>query len=214
MDHYRNLGLPNNASTDRVKTAYRKLAKKYHPDKNKSLGASDKFISINNSYEYIISGKGDHALNTYKYYAQEANTPKGNPINEFDLNGDGKLDQEEYRAMKKHKLEEAARTFYNLHETSSEYRQKLWLDYFLTFSIALGFLVLGAWLAVFASKPNIEKNQQGAPLIMSLIVLFFFSIPLIGLLSGQFGTKGHKTYVKIIRKFYDPKFKILGLFNF
>ena len=42
-DHYDVLGVPRSADADQIKSAYRKLARKYHPDVNKSAGAADKF---------------------------------------------------------------------------------------------------------------------------------------------------------------------------
>ena len=48
--HYRTLGLPVGASKERIKKAYRKLAMLYHPDKNQSQKAHEKFILINEAY--------------------------------------------------------------------------------------------------------------------------------------------------------------------
>ena len=53
-NYYKILGLPNNASKDAVKKAYRKLAMKYHPDKNEAKSAHEKFILINEAYAYLI----------------------------------------------------------------------------------------------------------------------------------------------------------------
>jgi len=45
-DYYEVLGVPKNASKDDIKNMYRKLALQYHPDRNKSKGAEEKFKEI------------------------------------------------------------------------------------------------------------------------------------------------------------------------
>ena len=42
MDYYLELGVSKHASEQEIKLAYRTLAKKYHPDRNKALDAEDK----------------------------------------------------------------------------------------------------------------------------------------------------------------------------
>lgn len=49
-DYYEILGVPRNASTEDIKTAFRKLARQYHPDVSKEANAEEKFKEINEAY--------------------------------------------------------------------------------------------------------------------------------------------------------------------
>ena len=53
MDYYQTLGISKDASTKEIKTAYRKLAFKYHPDKNKEGNSEEKFKQIVNAYSIL-----------------------------------------------------------------------------------------------------------------------------------------------------------------
>ena len=55
-DYYEILGVARDADTAAIKSAYRKLARKYHPDVNKTKEAEEKFKDINEAYE-VLSDK-------------------------------------------------------------------------------------------------------------------------------------------------------------
>ena len=53
-DYHKVLGLTPGASEKQIKTAYRKLALKYHPDRNSAPGAKRKFHEITLAYDYLL----------------------------------------------------------------------------------------------------------------------------------------------------------------
>lgn len=67
-DYYKILGIPRSATDDEIKKAYRKLALRYHPDKNKSPNAEEKFKEVAEAYE-VLSDKSKRDL--YDKYGEE-----------------------------------------------------------------------------------------------------------------------------------------------
>ncbi|MCX6769498.1 MAG: molecular chaperone DnaJ [Candidatus Micrarchaeota archaeon] len=64
-DYYEILGVPRDASKDQLKDAYRTLALKFHPDRNKDSGAEEKFKEISEAYAVLSD---DQKRATYDQY--------------------------------------------------------------------------------------------------------------------------------------------------
>lgn len=64
-DYYDTLGIPRGSSIDDVKKAYRKLARKYHPDVDKSPGAEEHFKKINEAYQVLSDPQKKQAYDQF-----------------------------------------------------------------------------------------------------------------------------------------------------
>ncbi|HUD44242.1 MAG TPA: J domain-containing protein [Patescibacteria group bacterium] len=71
QDYYSILGVNKSASASEIKSAYRKLALQYHPDRNKTKEAEEKFKEINKAYEVLSDAQKKQAYDQYGHAAFE-----------------------------------------------------------------------------------------------------------------------------------------------
>lgn len=67
QDYYETLGLDQNATKEDIKRAYRRLALKYHPDRNKSSDAKEKFQEISEAHSFLIDDEKRNRHDTFGY---------------------------------------------------------------------------------------------------------------------------------------------------
>ena len=72
-DYYEILGVGKNASDEEIKKAFRKLALEFHPDRNKSKGAEDKFKEINEAYQVLSDPEKRNSYDQFGHDGVKAN---------------------------------------------------------------------------------------------------------------------------------------------
>src|SRR5213592_4701464 len=78
QDYYEVLGVPRRASLKDIRSAFRKLARKYHPDLNPGDKASEeKFKQVQEAYDVLSDAKKRQVYYQYGFYSD--NFPPGGP---------------------------------------------------------------------------------------------------------------------------------------
>ncbi|KAG6908330.1 hypothetical protein DXG01_005241 [Tephrocybe rancida] len=84
-DLYKVLGLHKSASDKDIRYAYKKLSKKYHPDKNKDPDAGDKFVEIAHAYEVLSDTTKRPIYDQYGEEGLKAHEGGQHQANPFDM---------------------------------------------------------------------------------------------------------------------------------
>jgi curved DNA-binding protein len=106
-DYYKILGVPQTATTEEIKRAYRKLAVKYHPDKTRGdKAANEKFLEINDAHQVLSDPekrkKYDQFGADFKQYEESGAQPGGFDWSKYAVAGGARkqgVNPEEFESM-------------------------------------------------------------------------------------------------------------------
>lgn len=96
-DYYEILGLEKTASQADIKSAYRKAALKYHPDRNKEKDAEAKFKEINEAYQVLSDKQKRQTYDQFGHAAFDPSSGMGGgagPFSGFDFSGFGRANEQ------------------------------------------------------------------------------------------------------------------------
>ncbi|CRG96420.1 DnaJ protein, putative [Plasmodium gallinaceum] len=98
-NYYEILGIPKNSNDETIRSAYKKLAKLYHPDKNKEKGAEEAFKKVSKAFQHLINKEKRYEYDnnseedihqnfrtTHYYYNDDSFTPEDLFRNFFGIN--------------------------------------------------------------------------------------------------------------------------------
>ena len=80
QDYYETLGVPRNSAPDDIRKAYRRLARKYHPDLNPGDKASeDRFKQVQEAYDILSDQKKRQMYDQLGFYSENGYPGAGAP---------------------------------------------------------------------------------------------------------------------------------------
>ena len=92
MDYYKELGVSRTATSNDIRTAYKRLALLWHPDRNKAKDAEEKFKKIKQAYDVLIDDQQrrdyDQQQQNRKSHKNRSSYPSSNM--KYSQNNEGK----------------------------------------------------------------------------------------------------------------------------
>lgn len=159
-DYHKVLGLPQGATDKQIKAAYRKLAFKYHPDRNSSTGAAQHFQEITEAYDYLLAHP-DHG-------APQASSYEDTLANEIIRRERAKMQEQARARREKRKKEE---DYFKRPEWHDPILFLRYAGNSLVLLFALSAVVLPILLAIFSDPASLAGTFFF--IFIGIILLFY-----------------------------------------
>lgn len=159
--YYEILGVSKTAGTQEIKLAYRRLAKKFHPDISKDPDAHEKFILVNEAYEFLTDLKLKE-IRTHQDTSQTANT------------------EEIYKQwLRRERMKARARAAQEARRKFNEFRKspiykttQIIFTFYDVLSMIIGFLVLMAIVAGILISADSPEGITASDIVAFIFLCF------------------------------------------
>lgn len=179
---YKILGVPKSATTAQIKKAYRKLALKWHPDKNQSPQAEEMFIKINEAYSLLSD---EHKRRQFDRGSRVRTTRQKSNYDEW-----VKREQDNARAQARQearmRFEAYKKTQYN--NELATFLLGLWVLWFMFGLLAISIAYIANYIAEDDNKLPNDFWVDWVP--------FALLVPIIGCTSSVFWLMRNTTFFK------------------
>jgi hypothetical protein len=196
-EYYSILELAPDCTKSDIRKAYRRLAKKYHPDVNKSKNAFEKFIEISEAYEFLIS-------QSKRYKGEYASVPAEEEIITDFRESD---EFQRFRQNAREKAEKQAKMRYAEFKKQQEaFQQSGFNDLVLLLKITVRIALIPLFFFLLMLPVYIAVHNE-----WQMIFLFFLTWPFAGII-GWYAYDQREQYFKA-GKFYYTIDRIKQIFN-
>jgi hypothetical protein len=189
-DYYAELEIAINSTESDIRKAYRRLAKRYHPDVNNAKNAHEKFIEISEAYEFLIhhSKQYKEAFSTITAEEQNANDYRANE--EF----------ERYRQEIRERAKQQAKMRYEAFKKQHEAFQKSGInDLALLFTIIVRIVIIPLFFFLLLLPVQIALHNE-----WNMIFLFLITWPFAGIIAW-YVYDNRRRYFLPGKFFYSPE---------
>ena len=155
------LGVPNTAGTQEIKLAYRRLAKKFHPDISKDPDAHEKFILVNEAYEFLTNLKLKEKISSQS----KSQTPPAEEIYKQWL-------RRERMKARARAAQEAKRKFNEFRKSPIYKTTQIIFTFYDIVSLVVGFLILVAIVAGIQISANSPEGVTASNIVAFLFMCF------------------------------------------